>query len=185
MSRGQSPAALRNGNCHRPKWGEYGHARFGSGVSRRLDRAMQTMERPPVAPVNRRPRRPAPWPVEFYRSAVGKKWVMALTGIGLMAYVFAHMFGNLKLYFGAEDLNHYSEFLRELLVPILPRTWTLWLLRVWLIVAFVFHIHAAASLTLMNRRAHAEGRYVAPRDWQAANAPTQSTRSTRVALLSC
>ena len=29
-----------------------------------------------------------------------------------MAYVFAHMFGNLKLYFGAEDLNHYSEFLR-------------------------------------------------------------------------
>jgi len=144
---------------------------------------MQTMERPPVAPVNRRPRRPAPWPVEFYRSAVGKKWVMALTGIGLMAYVFAHMFGNLKLYFGAEDLNHYSEFLRELLVPILPRTWTLWLLRIGLIVAFVFHIHAAASLTLMNRRAHAEGRYVAPRDWQAANAASRSMRWTGVVIL--
>jgi succinate dehydrogenase / fumarate reductase, cytochrome b subunit len=144
---------------------------------------MQTMERPPVAPVNRRPRRPAPWPVEFYRSAVGKKWVMALTGIALMAYVFAHMFGNLKLYFGAEDFNHYSEFLRDLLVPILPRTWTLWLLRIGLIVAFVFHIHAAASLTLMNRRAHAEGRYVAPRDWQAANAASRSMRWTGVVIL--
>ena len=88
---------------------------------------MQTMERQTVAPVHRTSRRPAPWPVEFYRSAVGKKWVMALTGIALMAYVFAHMFGNLKLYFGAQDFNHYSEFLRELLVPILPRTWTLWL----------------------------------------------------------
>ena len=57
-----------------------------------------------------------------------------------MAYVFAHMFGNLKLYFGAEDYNHYSEFLRELLLAC-PRTWTLWLLRIGLIVAFVFHIH--------------------------------------------
>jgi succinate dehydrogenase / fumarate reductase, cytochrome b subunit len=144
---------------------------------------MQTMERPPVAPVNRRPRRAAPWPVEFYRSAVGKKWVMALTGIALMAYVLAHMLGNLKLFFGAEDLNHYSEFLRDLLVPILPRTWTLWLLRIGLIVAFVFHIHAAASLTLMNRRARAEGRYVAPRDWQAANAASRSMRWTGVVIL--
>jgi succinate dehydrogenase / fumarate reductase, cytochrome b subunit len=144
---------------------------------------MQTMERRPVAPVNRRPRRPAPWPVEFYRSAVGKKWVMALTGIALMAYVFAHMFGNFKLYFGAEDFNHYSEFLRELLVPLLPRTWLLWLLRIGLTAAFVFHIHAAASLTLMNRRAHAEGRYVSPRDWQAANAASRSMRLTGVVIL--
>ena len=64
---------------------------------------MQTMERRTVAPVHPRSRRPAPWPVEFYRSAVGKKWVMALTGIALMGYVFVHMFGNLKVYFGAED----------------------------------------------------------------------------------
>jgi succinate dehydrogenase / fumarate reductase, cytochrome b subunit len=143
---------------------------------------MQTMERQTVAPVNRRPRRPAPWPVEFYRSAVGKKWVMALTGIGLMAYVFFHMFGNLKLYFGAEDFNHYAEFLRDLLVPLMPRTWTLWLLRIGLIVAFVFHIHAAYGLTLMNRRARAEGRYVSPRDWQAANAASRSMRWTGVVI---
>jgi succinate dehydrogenase / fumarate reductase cytochrome b subunit len=144
---------------------------------------MQTMERRPVAPVHPHSRRPAPWPVEFYRSAVGKKWVMALTGILLMGYVFAHMIGNLKLYLGAEDINHYGEFLRELLVPLLPRTVTLWLLRIGLTLAFVFHIHAAASLTLMNRRANAAGGYISRRDWQAANAASRSMRLTGTVIL--
>jgi succinate dehydrogenase / fumarate reductase, cytochrome b subunit len=144
---------------------------------------MQTMERRPVAPVHPRSRRPAPWPVELYRSAVGKKWVMALTGIMLMGYVFAHMVGNLKIYMGAEDINHYGEFLRELLVPILPRTVTLWLMRVGLAAAFVLHIHAAASLTMMNRRAHAAGGYISRRDWQAANAASRSMRYTGVVIL--
>jgi succinate dehydrogenase / fumarate reductase cytochrome b subunit len=144
---------------------------------------MQTMERRTVAPVHGRSRRPAPWPVEFYRSAVGKKWVMALTGIMLMGYVFAHMVGNLKLFMGAEDINHYGEFLRELLVPILPRTVTLWLLRLGLIAAFVFHIHAAASLTITNRRARAEGGYVTKRDYQIANAASRSMRLTGVVIL--
>jgi len=143
---------------------------------------MQTMERPSVAPVHPS-RRPAPWPVEFYRSAVGKKWVMALTGIGLMGFVFFHMLGNLKLYLGAEEFNHYAEFLRELLVPILPRTVFLWLLRIGLILAFVFHIHAAYSLTLTNRRARAAGKYVSKRDWQAANLAGRSMRYTGVTIL--
>src|SRR5690606_15791039 len=134
------------------------------------DRAMATtMERPGVAPVNPRPKTRAPWPVEFYRSAVGKKWVMALTGIMLMGFVFAHAFGNLKVYFGAESFNHYGEFLRELLVPLMPRTWALWGLRIGLIVAFGLHIHAAYTLTRMNQRANAGG-YQQKRDWQAANA---------------
>lgn len=143
---------------------------------------MQAMERPTVAPVHPS-RRPAPWPVEFYRSAVGKKWVMALTGIGLMGYVFFHMLGNLKMYLGAEEFNHYAEFLRELLVPLLPRTVTLWLLRIGLITAFVFHIHAAASLTLANRRARAAGGYVSKRDYQAASAASRSMRLTGVVIL--
>ncbi|HET6951126.1 MAG TPA: succinate dehydrogenase cytochrome b subunit [Acidimicrobiales bacterium] len=140
------------------------------------------MERQAVAPVHPRSRRPAPWPVEFYRSAVGKKWVMAVTGIMIMGFVFVHMIGNLKVYLGAEEFNHYGEFLRELLVPLLPRTVTLWLLRLGLITAFVFHIHAAAGLTLMNRRAHAAGGYVSKRDWQAANAASRSMRLTGVVI---
>jgi succinate dehydrogenase / fumarate reductase, cytochrome b subunit len=141
-----------------------------------------TMERPePPAVVRPGPRRRAPWPVEFYRSAVGKKWVMALTGVMLMGFVFFHAFGNLKVYFGAEDFNHYGEFLRELLVPLLPRTWFLWLMRAGLLVAFALHIHAAWSLTRMNRRARAGG-YQQSRDYQVANAASRSMRTTGVVI---
>ena len=143
---------------------------------------MQTMERQTVAPVQPTSRRPAPWPVQFYRSAVGKKWVMALTGIMLMGYVFAHMVGNLKVYLGPEEINHYGEFLRDLLVPLLPRTVTLWILRIGLIGAFVFHIHAAYGLTRINQRARAEGGYVSKRDWQAANAASRSMRWTGIVI---
>jgi succinate dehydrogenase / fumarate reductase cytochrome b subunit len=147
---------------------------------------MQTMERPTVAPVHRPTREPkarAPWPIEFYRSAIGKKWVMALTGILLMGFVFAHMVGNLKAFMGADDLNHYGEWLRMLFAPPLPRTWFLWMMRVGLIATFALHIHAAASLTLMNRRAQAPDRLVQPRDWQAANAASRSMRLTGVVIL--
>jgi succinate dehydrogenase / fumarate reductase cytochrome b subunit len=144
---------------------------------------MQTMERQSVAPVHPKSRRPAPWPVEFYRSAVGKKWVMAVTGILLMGYVFFHMLGNLKVYLGAEDLNHYGEWLRDLLVPFFPRTVTLWLLRIGLIAAFVLHIHAAYGLTRINRQARAAGGYISKRDYQAANAASRSMRYTGVVIL--
>ena len=117
--------------------------------------------------------------MEFYRSAVGKKWVMAVTGIMLMGFVFFHAIGNLKVYLGAEEFNHYGEFLRELLVPLLPRTVALWLMRLGLIGAFVFHIHAAYSLTRMNGRARGGG-YVQDRDWQAANVASRTMRWTGV-----
>lgn len=144
---------------------------------------METMEREgtgSVAPVHPK-RRPAPWPIEFYRSAVGKKWVMAITGIILMGFVFFHMVGNFKIYLGAHDINVYGEFLREILYPLFPRTFTLWLARIGLIVAFVFHIHAAASLTIVNRRANGS-KYMAGRDYQAANAASRSMRWTGIII---
>ena len=65
-----------------------------------------------------RPRRRRPRSSSgFYRSAVGKKYVMAITGIVFMLYVFVHMFGNLKMYLGPGQFDHYAEFLREILVP--------------------------------------------------------------------
>jgi succinate dehydrogenase / fumarate reductase cytochrome b subunit len=150
---------------------------------------MQTMDRPSrgegspgvVEPVNP-PRGPAPWPIAFWRSAVGKKWVMAITGIMLMGYVFFHMLGNLKMYQGAHALNVYGEFLRELLYPFFPRTVTLWLLRIGLTAAFVLHIVAAAQLTVMNRRAN-DGGYASKRDWQAASAASRSMRWTGIIIL--
>jgi succinate dehydrogenase / fumarate reductase, cytochrome b subunit len=117
--------------------------------------------------------------VEFYRSAVGKKWVMAITGLALIGFVFFHAVGNLKVYLGAEDFNHYGEFLRELLVPLLPRTVFLWIVRLGLIAAFALHIHAAWSLTRINGRARGGG-YVQARDYQAATAASRSMRWTGV-----
>ncbi len=141
--------------------------------------ATTTVARGPAAAGAPRAKRKAPFPVEFYRSALGKKYVMALTGIMLMGFVFAHMIGNLKMYLGAEEFNHYGEFLRELLVPILPRTVTLWLMRLGLIGAFALHIHSAYSLTRMNRAARSVA-YQSPRDYVAANFASRTMRWTGI-----
>jgi succinate dehydrogenase / fumarate reductase cytochrome b subunit len=127
-------------------------------------------------------RRRAPFLVEFYRSAVGKKYVMAITGVVGMLYVLFHMLGNLKIYLGAADINHYGEFLRELLVPIAPRTVVLWLLRTGLIVALVLHLHAAYSLTVMNHQARPV-KYQSHRDYVAANFASRTMRWTGIIVL--
>ncbi|MFW2382603.1 MAG: succinate dehydrogenase cytochrome b subunit [Acidimicrobiales bacterium] len=130
-----------------------------------------------------------PFPLNLYQTAVGKKWVMGITGLVLIGFVLGHMFGNLKIYIGpvAEngvweyDLDVYGEFLRELLVPLFPRTWFLWLIRLGLIAAFALHIHAAYSLTFLNQKANA--RYSSKRDWQAANWASRTTRYTGTVIL--
>ena len=91
------------------------------------------------------------WFFEFYRSAVGKKWVMAVTGLILIGYLLAHMVGNLKMYIGAESINVYGESLRELGGHLVPRTHLLWLMRFGLLAATILHFHSAATLTLLNR----------------------------------
>lgn len=133
-----------------------------------------------------RPLRPRgkerPFPLNLYQTAVGKKWVMAVTGIMLLGFVLAHMAGNLKLYIGVIDGDHgpqydadiYGEFLRELLVPIFPHGVFLWLLRLGLISAFVLHIHSAYSLTRMNGQSNHT--YASKRDWLAANFASRTMR---------
>jgi succinate dehydrogenase / fumarate reductase cytochrome b subunit len=129
-----------------------------------------------------------PWPVEFYRSAVGKKWVMAITGLMLLGFVLAHMIGNLKAYIGfdaiegAYELDIYGEALRTLLFPLLPRTAALWILRVGLIGAFALHIHSAYSLTIMNRKARPTG-YQGPRNYLAANYASRTMRWSGIIVL--
>lgn len=139
----------------------------------------QTMQRPGAdAPVvHPRPARKATWPVEFYRSAVGKKWVMAITGILLLGFVVAHMVGNLKMYLGREEIDHYAEGLRTLLYPILPKEVALWGMRLGLVGALIFHVHSAITLTQMNRRARPTG-YQSPRDYVAVNFASRTMRYT-------
>ena len=104
-------------------------------------------------PVGEGRRRSPLWLLDLYRSALGKKYAMAISGIVLMAYVLLHMIGNLKLYLGPEAMNHYGEWLREFGTPALPNTGFLWIMRVVLLTAVIVHIHAAYALTVMNRRA--------------------------------
>jgi succinate dehydrogenase / fumarate reductase cytochrome b subunit len=143
----------------------------------------QAMERPGAdAPVVNAPHRRVTGPVAFWRSALGKKWVMALTGIGLMGFVFAHMVGNLKMFLGRTEFDTYAEGLRNLLEPIAPRGFMLWALRIGLIVLFALHILAAYQLTRMNHRARPT-KYQSPRDYIAANFAARTMRWSGVIVL--
>ena len=120
-----------------------------------------------------------PFLLDLYSTAVGKKYVMAITGVMLIGFVVTHMIGNLKMYLGQEDFDHYAEFLRELFVPILPRTVFLWIMRSTLLAAVALHIHAAYSLTLLNHGARSV-KYQSPRDYQVANFASRTMRWTGI-----
>jgi succinate dehydrogenase / fumarate reductase cytochrome b subunit len=87
------------------------------------------------------------------RSSVVKKQIMAVTGVLWFLFVFLHMVGNLKFFFGPETFDHYSHWLRSLLTPLLPHGWYLWIQRGGLTIALLLHIGAATSLTIQSRRA--------------------------------
>ena len=123
-----------------------------------------------------------PFLLDLYSTAVGKKYVMALTGIGLIGFVVFHMIGNLKMYYGQSDLDHYAEFLKELLYPIAPKGVVLWLLRGGLLTMVALHIHAAYSLTQLNHKARPV-KYQSERDYQVANFASRSMRYTGVTVL--
>jgi succinate dehydrogenase cytochrome b subunit len=136
-----------------------------------------------VEPIQRRPQSKF-LPLRFYSTAVGKKWVMGITGLMLMGFVLLHLIGNLKLYLSKEEINLYGEALRDMPGALLPRTVLLWTLRIGLIVAFVLHIHAATTLTLLNRKARpGPDRYQSKRDYVAADYASRTMRWTGVIVL--
>jgi succinate dehydrogenase / fumarate reductase, cytochrome b subunit len=146
----------------------------------------QAVTRGPVSGTATRPKKRKPFLLDLYSTAVGKKYVMAITGIIGIGYVIAHMVGNLKVYLGRVngefDIDTYGEFLRDLLVPIFPRTIALWILRSVLIVALALHLHAAYSLTVMNRRARPV-KYQSKRDYVAADFAARTMRWTGIIVL--
>jgi len=100
------------------------------------------------------------WFPDLYRSAVGKKAVMAATGIILFGFVLGHLLGNLKLYLGPEALNSYSRFLRTAGEPFVPANVLLWAVRLVLIAAVTLHVLAAWQLSRASRAARPDA-YVA------------------------
>jgi succinate dehydrogenase / fumarate reductase cytochrome b subunit len=98
-------------------------------------------------------RRPRSNVRRFWDSTIGKKVVMAVSGALLLAFVFAHMVGNLKTFLGAGDLNGYAHWLRTIGEPVLHYAWFLWIQRVVLLVALVLHVTAAVQLVRRDLRA--------------------------------
>ncbi len=88
--------------------------------------------------------------LRLWQSSIGKKYVMAITGLGLFVFVIVHMLGNLQIYLGPEHLNAYARALKG--TPAL-----LWGARIGLLLITVLHITAALQLAAANRRARPVG----------------------------
>jgi succinate dehydrogenase / fumarate reductase cytochrome b subunit len=82
----------------------------------------------------------------FYNTAVGKKVVMAVSGVLLLGFVLAHLIGNLQIFLGADKFNAYAHFLKSIPGP-------LWLARIGLIVIFLMHVVTAFKLRIQNQNA--------------------------------
>ena len=103
--------------------------------------------------------------VRFYDAPIGKKAIMAVTGLILFGYVIGHLLGNLQIYAADHDqINRYAAFLHSPanLIP-------LWVIRALLLAAVVLHITAAIQLWNLNRAAR-PARYVKTADVPTAYA---------------
>src|SRR5262249_14312673 len=91
--------------------------------------------------------------VRFYDAPIGKKAIMAITGVLLFGYVVAHLIGNLQIFSTDRDqINRYAAFLHD------PHTIVLlWSARIVLLVAVILHIVASTQLWSLNRAARPQG----------------------------
>ncbi|MCD0485472.1 succinate dehydrogenase cytochrome b subunit [Streptacidiphilus sp. ASG 303] len=83
----------------------------------------------------------------LWGSTVGKKAVMAATGVIMLLWLTAHMLGNLKIFFGPAEFNGYAAWLRTLGEPALHEAWFLWIQRAVLALCVVLHGVAAYQLS--------------------------------------
>jgi len=111
----------------------------------------------------------------FWNSSVGKKAVMAVTGIIGVLFVIGHMVGNLQVFQGADRLNAYGHLLHG------PLNELVWGARVVLLLALVLHVLAAYQLTIQNRAARPIG--YAVRTSQVSTLASRTLRWGGVLLL--
>lgn len=72
---------------------------------------------------------------------------MAVSGLILISFLLVHMYGNLKMFLGAEAFDHYAEWLKgDILYPLIPVGWFIWLFRAFMVAAIAAHIYSAATL---------------------------------------
>nr|WP_082582145.1 succinate dehydrogenase cytochrome b subunit [Aeromicrobium sp. Root236] len=108
------------------------------------------------------------------RSTVAQKYAMAVSGLIMVAYLLAHMYGNLKAFAGPDSFNEYAHHLRTMLTPILPREGLLWIIRVVLLAAVIIHAYTAINLWRRNKKAAG---YVGAKRYQTKQNKTGIQRS--------
>lgn len=86
----------------------------------------------------------------FWRSLVGKKVIMAVTGVILLLYIIGHLLGNLQIFEGPERLNAYAAFLKS-------TGELLWAVRIVLLVSLVLHVIASVQVSLASKRSRPAG----------------------------
>ena len=84
-----------------------------------------------------------------YRSSLGKKYIMAISGFLLFLFVIIHMLGNLQVYLGPEPMNAYAALLKS-------KPGLLWAARAGLLLLAIVHITSAVTLAAENRAARPE-----------------------------
>lgn len=85
------------------------------------------------------------WFTRIWTSSIGKKVLVAVTGLGLLGFLFGHLFGNLQIFWGAGALNAYAAGLHEY--------WFLPLAELAIFAAFIVHVVLVIKLTLENKKA--------------------------------
>ena len=106
--------------------------------------------------------------INFYKSSIGKKWIVALTGLVLIGYVLGHLAGNLQIFLAPKYINQYAAFLHSL-GPLL------YVIRAFLLACFFTHVFTTILLAKQNRDARPQ-RY-------AINASRQASLATRTMVL--
>lgn len=84
----------------------------------------------------------------FWHSSIGKKLVVALTGLFLVMFLAGHLGGNLLIFQSSADFNEYAHMLHSML-----HGWGVWIFRIMMLVALALHIIATVQLTASNRAA--------------------------------
>jgi succinate dehydrogenase / fumarate reductase cytochrome b subunit len=112
----------------------------------------------------------------LFRSSIGRKFLMAITGVILVGFVIGHLVGNLQIFEDPDRINGYAAFLHQL-GPLL------WVARIGLIVAVAIHIWAATMLTLENRRAKDNNGPHSAKVWIQASLASRTVRWTGYIVL--
>jgi succinate dehydrogenase / fumarate reductase, cytochrome b subunit len=82
----------------------------------------------------------------FFTSSIGRKFLMAVTGLVLVGFVIGHLVGNLQIFSPPDKINGYAAFLHAM-GPML------WVMRGFLLLCVIVHIWVGISLAIENRRA--------------------------------